>query len=440
MQRQPIGHELASLPIGLALPEACRKNDPVKLRKIAEAQAIEIVKLRRALLAANSISAERLQIIWGMRGEDAEQEISLKDILKHINDLETDIYSIIKKSRWRKIGIMLGFEKHREWELNPWRSNLSLYSENLTSASSPAEYKPPLTSALNEQNRLIQLWLQVSQSRWRQLGLKSKLALELSLDIAHNGSFKHHAQFHLLKPQSEKIELKPVASRKTDYEDNSDCTRSRFLEECKAYAVEAILDVGAGIGQFGRGIRESGYQGLIYSFEPISAAHSELVFNARDDMLWQVVSRCVVGSTNSTGKIDIDKDAASSSILPRLSLPEDTTPRSSYLDCEDCPIITLDSFIENTFADRCITFGLKIDTQQGYVHKVIEGLRSCHQRVKVIACEMSLRPLNAESISMTVMCQQLSRLGFRCVALWPNYKHLIDGEIPQVDGVFISYS
>lgn len=426
MQRQPIGHELASLPIGLDLPEACRINDPLKLRTIAEAQAIEIVKLRRALLMANSISAERLEIIWGMRGEDAEQEINLKDILKDINDLETDIYSIIKKSRWRKIGIMLGFEKYREWELTPWRSNLSLYSENLTSASSPAEYKPPLTPALNEQNRLIQLWLQVSQSRWRKLGLKLKLALELPLDIAHNGSFKHHAQFHLLKPQSEKIKLKPVASRRIDYKDNSDCTRSRFLEECKAYAVEAILDVGAGIGQFGRGIRESGYQGLIYSFEPISAAHSELVLNARDDMLWQVVSRCVVGSTNSTDKINIDKDAAS--------------PRSSYLDCDDCPIITLDSFIENTFADRCITFGLRIDTQRGYAHKVIEGLRSCHQRVKVIACEMSLRPLNAESISMAVMCQQLSSLGFRCVALWPNYKHLIDGESPQVDGIFISYS
>jgi FkbM family methyltransferase len=435
MQQPTIGHELTSPPIGFEIPEACNQDDALKLRKIAEAQAIEIVKLRRALLASNSISAERLQIIYSLQGEDVEQEVNLKDTLEKINDLENDIYSIIKKSRWRKIGVKLGLERRQQWETDAWRSNLTMNGEDLNNHGGATEYKPPLSFALNEQNRLIQLWLQVSQSRWRRLGLQIRLAQELPLDIAHHGSFKHHAQFHLLKPQPEKSEPQQLTTRKTGYEAFIQYTRSRFLEECQAFAVDAILDIGANIGQFGRGIRESGYVGQIFSFEPLSAAHSELVSNAREDMLWHVVDRCAVGSTNGTVKINIAGNSFSSSILPMLSLHEEAAPESVYMDYEECSVITLDSFIEDTFADRSMTFGLKIDTL-GYEHKVIEGLRFCHERVKVIVCEMSLRPLYAESISMPDLCQHLANLGFRCVALGPEYEHSVTGELLQVDGVF----
>ena len=118
-----------------------------------------------------------------------------------------------------------------------------------------------------------------------------------------------------------------------------------------------------------------------------------------------------------------------------LPLHEEAAPESVYMDYEECPVLTLETFIEDTFSDPSKTFGLKIDTQ-GYEHKVIEGLGACHDRIKVIVCEMSLRPLYADSISMPDLCQQLSRLGFRCVALGPEYEHPATGELLQVDGVF----
>lgn len=409
MQQSTIRHELACLPIGLDIPDACKQDDALKLRKIAEAQAIEIVKLRRALLASNSTSAERLQIIYSLQGEDVEQQVNLKDTLEKISDLESDIYSIIKKSRWRKIGVKLGVERSREWENKAWRSNLALNSENLNHLYDAAQYEPPLSFALNEQNRLIQLWLQVSQSRWRRLGLRIKLAQELPLDISQHGNFKHHAQFHLSKPQHEETKPMPVDTRKANPTTFIQYTHSRFLEECQAFAVDAILDIGANTGQFGRIIRESGYHGQIFSFEPLSAAHSELVFNAREDMLWHAVGRCLIGSSNMPAKINIEG--------------------------EECSVITLDTFIEHTFADCSMTFGLKIDAQ-GYEHQVIEGLSSCHERIKVIACKMSLRPLYADRISMSDLCHELSRLRFRCVALGPEYEHPVTGELLQVDGVF----
>jgi len=412
MQQSAIRHELACLPIGLGIPDACEKDDALTLRKIAEAQAIEIVKLRRALLAANSISAERLKIIYSLQGEDVEQEANIKDTLERINDLENDIYSIIKKSRWRQIGLKLGLERRQEWENFAWRSNLALNSENLNQLPDSPHYEPPLSFALNEQNRLIQLWLKVSQSRWRRLGLKIKLAQELPLDIAHQGSFKHHAQFHLSKPQPEESKPQPLDTRKIGHMALVQYTHRQFLEECQAFAIDAILDIGAKTGQFGRAIRESGYYGQIFSFETSTRAHGELVFNAREDMLWHVVDRCAVGSNNSTSTFNLAGND------------------------EECSVITLDTFIEKTFTDQSMTFGLKIDTP-GFEHQVIEGLSSYNERIKVIACKMSLRPLYADGVTMPDICRQLSHIGLRCVALWPEHEDPVTGELLQVEGVFV---
>ena len=437
IQQPEKGHEVAGLPIGLEVPNACKPDDAQGLRKIVEAQAVELVKLRRTLVASNSISTERLHIIQNLQYKDLEQEgeSNSQDTLQIINDLESDIYSIIKKSRWRKIGIMLGFVRRQEWEDETWRSKQASSNNRLAAFHYASKYDPPLSIDLDDQDRLLKLWLQVSQSRWRRIGLKIGLVTKLPLDVAHNGSFKHHAQFQLFKPQIDASTPLRREPKQASYQDFVHYTLGRFLDECQAFAVDAILDIGANTGQFASGIREAGYQGQIFSFEPLPTAYSKLTINAEEDMLWHVVDRCAVGSSNGSAKINIAGNSFSSSILPMLSLHEEAAPESIDMDQEECSVITLDTFIENTFYDRSITFGLKIDTQ-GYEHRVIQGLRSYSDNIKVIVCEMSLIPLYDDSISMLDLCRQLSSLGFRCVALGPKYEHPSTGELLKVDGVF----
>jgi len=437
MKQPAIGHELIGLSIGIDRPDASDIGDVPKLIKIVEAQAVELVKLRRALVASNSISAERLQIIYRLHGDDVQREINLKETLAKISDLESNIYAIIKKSRWRKIGVKLGFERSQDWEVTPWRSRLATNSE-ITEVFCDPEIEPPLNFALSEQKRLIKMWLQVSQTKWRRLGLKIRLAQELPLDIIQHRGFKHHAQFDLFKPQPELTGQHKFNDKKIGCEAFAEYIRNRFLQECQIFSVDTILDIGANNGQFGRGIRDDGYPGQIYSFERVSIAHNMLLLNAREDMLWHVVDRCAVGSVNTSTSIKIDGASFSSSILPMLPLHDEAPLESVCTNHEECSEITLATFIENNFIDFSSTFGLKIDTL-GYEHKVIEGLGACAHRIKVIVCKMSLRPLCPDSMSMPDLCWMLSCIGFKCVALGPKYEHPDSAELLQVDGVFIRH-
>ncbi|WP_157682910.1 FkbM family methyltransferase [Nocardioides scoriae] len=56
----------------------------------------------------------------------------------------------------------------------------------------------------------------------------------------------------------------------------------------EALGVDLVLDVGANRGQFGTGLRTSGYAGRIVSFEPAPAPRAELEQVSAADPAWQV--------------------------------------------------------------------------------------------------------------------------------------------------------
>ena len=66
-----------------------------------------------------------------------------------------------------------------------------------------------------------------------------------------------------------------------------------------ALAVDLVLDVGANRGQFGTGLRASGYAGRIVSFEPAPAPRAELEQVAAGDDAWEVRG-WALGETDGT--------------------------------------------------------------------------------------------------------------------------------------------
>ena len=50
--------------------------------------------------------------------------------------------------------------------------------------------------------------------------------------------------------------------------------------------INVVLDVGAYIGNYAKGLRDVGYRGQIISFEPVPASYEKLCAAMRDDPLW----------------------------------------------------------------------------------------------------------------------------------------------------------
>jgi FkbM family methyltransferase len=174
----------------------------------------------------------------------------------------------------------------------------------------------------------------------------------------------------------------------------------------------------------------------LVSFEPLSQAHAALTATASVDPLWDVVERCAVGASEGSAKINIAGNSYSSSLLPMLDRHREMAPEYEYRGTEQCPVNTLEAFMERTFSDPTTLFGLKIDTQ-GYEAEVLAGLKRNHDRVKVIFCEMSISPLYAHGPLMGELCHLLAELNYRCVALSPVFWDRRNGELLQVDGIFV---
>jgi FkbM family methyltransferase len=429
LQRDRMKHEVPRLGNSPNTPIACDAHDAAGLLRIVEAQAADLVRLRRALVSAQTAAAQRLQVILAGPSEPEKVfEPPRSIVLREINRTQDAIGDVIELSRWRRIGQRLGLAKQLAWETGDWRSKLT--KGELADGTAR---RPSIAELLTELERLTELLGQFGLSRWRKLGHRLGLAKRLPWEL---GEWRD-PRLTKISPSDDGAEVRAETSH-LSYAGHIEYTNERFLEECRGHATDVILDVGANTGQFAQGLRASGYHGHIISFEPLSEAHAKLVETAASDPLWDVAERCAVGASDSRAVINIAGNSYSSSLLPMLDLHRNAAPESAYQGTESCHVRSLDSYIEQTFSDPTTVFGLKIDTQ-GYEAQVLAGLRRNHHRVKVIVCEMSLAPLYAGGPSMPELCRLLAEFSYHCVALGPEFEDPRTGELLQANGVFIKF-
>ncbi len=201
------------------------------------------------------------------------------------------------------------------------------------------------------------------------------------------------------------------------------------------HRIDTVLDVGANIGQYGKRLRDWGYDGRIVSFEPLSQAHAELSARAAGDPAWSIAPCMAIGAED--GEIDIQVSAESdmSSVLPQNDLLRQISPSSEIQKTERVALRRLDSIAGDFISENDRLF-LKIDVQ-GFEAEVLKGAAALLPKLTGIQLEMSLLPLYEGALDYRAMIEQLEPPGFKPHLILPGYFERKLARQVEIDGVFI---
>lgn len=207
---------------------------------------------------------------------------------------------------------------------------------------------------------------------------------------------------------------------------------SLLVSELGRRQIDMVFDVGANSGQFASALFTSGYKGDLISFEPLPGPYQSLSNSAKKNPKWTVAPRSAVGAFLGSVDINVSQNSVSSSILPILEQHENAAPRSAYIATESVPMITLDSWIAKTPANRPF---IKIDTQ-GYEMEVLKGAEQMLRNASGIKVEVSIAPLYDGQPDYLRLLEFIRAAGFLLWSIDPGFSDPKAGRLLQFDAVF----
>ncbi len=209
------------------------------------------------------------------------------------------------------------------------------------------------------------------------------------------------------------------------------CSVATMLNQRK---VDLVLDVGANAGQYAGSLREAGYHGRIFSFEPIAEVFQQLKRNAADDDLWTVMPFALGARKESKPLHLCPAESKFSSFLKPRAGVEAFPEHPAKLPTEIVEVMTVDSVIGEEIAKGRRIF-LKSDTQ-GYEKEVLLGAQQSLPHILGVQIEMSLTCLYE---SQPMLDEMIAWLRTRGLQLWTIQRGLANprtGRTSEVDGIF----
>ena len=172
------------------------------------------------------------------------------------------------------------------------------------------------------------------------------------------------------------------------------------------------------MGQYALALRDAGFDGQIYSFEPLPKAFAALATKAQTDPAWTVVNAACSDSSGMSS-IHESENSVSSSLLMMTQTHQSAAPESRYVGTEiPCEMIMVDDFVAaHAPAGR---FHLKLDVQ-GFEDRVLRGARATLARVDSIETEVSFTGLYDEQAGWHELIGSLLD-GFELVDVRPGFR------------------
>lgn len=196
-----------------------------------------------------------------------------------------------------------------------------------------------------------------------------------------------------------------------------------ILDLVQRFELDCFIDVGANEGQTATGLRDSGYNGRIVSFEPGQEAFDVMAQLSASDPLWRV-DRLAIGSRDGEARLHVTERSYQSSLLT----PEQGVPVQRD---ESVPLRRLDGM-----ALEGSRFFLKSDTQ-GSDLEVLKGAEGLLDRVIAVQVEVSVIPQYVDTPDWLDVSAWMQERGFDPVAFFPMVRSAERAATIEFDAVFV---
>lgn len=155
--------------------------------------------------------------------------------------------------------------------------------------------------------------------------------------------------------------------------------------------IDCVVDVGANAGQYGKFLRQLGYEGHIVSFEPVKESFQRLQAAASADPKW-ICYNLALGDRSERKVMNVYQASVFSSFLQANEYSEQRWSLDKG-NPEDVSVVRLDDVFEELERKTGgSSFFLKMDTQ-GYDRKVFAGALASLEKVRALQSELSLLPV-----------------------------------------------
>jgi FkbM family methyltransferase len=205
---------------------------------------------------------------------------------------------------------------------------------------------------------------------------------------------------------------------------------ARRIHLLREVGVKTVFDVGANRGQYGAGLRASGYDGTILSFEPLADTFAKLEARTRLDNDWSVY-RLALGEDDGEAVLNVASKSGSSSLLPMRREHQAGCPNAIMIGIETIRVARLDA-LDLSVQPPAL---LKLDVQ-GYEDRVLLGSVKTLRHVGLIECELSLDQLYEGQATFRRMIDLLGDHGFEIIDLDPFFYDKTDGRVLSIDAMF----
>lgn len=209
----------------------------------------------------------------------------------------------------------------------------------------------------------------------------------------------------------------------------------RVVQLIVAHGVDAVLDVGANVGQYAGRLRAAGYAGPIVSVEPGSDAHAVLVAAAASDPGWRVAPRMALGAAAGEAVLHLADRSDMNALAPMTAATRAAFPKATDAGTEPVTVARLDAVFDEIAGREAARAFLKIDAQ-GAERDIIEGAAGVIGRIAGLQLELSLVPLYEGEARYLEILTAVEAMGFALHLVIPGHFSRRLGRQLQFDGVF----